>query len=330
LGLHFTLLFCGTCLAQNVTTSADITFAWDSNTETDLAGYRLYQSDTGEDGTFDQCLDHYIPPSDTPEVIYPTVVTIGVGQTLCFAVTAFNTTGVESDLSDVVCHTDNTCIPLPAENQTLLCPSGQTGSITQTRISTCPGPVWGLWTTTNNSCKSAACVADAETRNSPCPAGQVGYIIEYRASTCPDSLGPPMWGPWTPASSACHAVQPCLASTENRTLQCPTDFTGRITESRSSSCPDQNGSPVWGEWVQTFNTCSPIQACAPHTETRTIRCTDWWFDGRTVQQRTSNCENCQEISSPWETMSTTCTPLWEIIRKDFKAYLFRIFFSAQD
>ena len=44
------------------------------------------------------------------------------------------------------------CTPLQPQTQTILCPVGQTGSITQTRTSSCPGPTWGGWTTTGNTC----------------------------------------------------------------------------------------------------------------------------------------------------------------------------------
>lgn len=42
------------------------------------------------------------------------------------------------------------CIPLAAETQPSgTCPTGQTGSITQTRVSSCPGPTWSGWVTSN-------------------------------------------------------------------------------------------------------------------------------------------------------------------------------------
>ena len=45
------------------------------------------------------------------------------------------------------------CTPLAPLTQTLDCPSGQVGSITQTKVSTCPGPTYAAdWTTTSNTC----------------------------------------------------------------------------------------------------------------------------------------------------------------------------------
>lgn len=55
----------------------------------------------------------------------------------------------------VACPTTASCAPLPSQTQTLSCPSGQTGSITQTRTSSCPGLMWGEWKTTSKICTSA-------------------------------------------------------------------------------------------------------------------------------------------------------------------------------
>ena len=53
--------------------------------------------------------------------------------------------------------TGGTCTPDPTspQTQTLSCPTGQTGVTTQTKTSTCPGPTWGAWTTTGNTCVTA-------------------------------------------------------------------------------------------------------------------------------------------------------------------------------
>lgn len=46
------------------------------------------------------------------------------------------------------------CSPLPAETRMAACDLGLVGQRTQTRTSSCPGPVWGEWTTTETSCRS--------------------------------------------------------------------------------------------------------------------------------------------------------------------------------
>lgn len=45
-----------------------------------------------------------------------------------------------------------TCTPFSPQTQTLSCPAGQTGSVTQTKVSSCPGPMWSNWTTISNTC----------------------------------------------------------------------------------------------------------------------------------------------------------------------------------
>jgi hypothetical protein len=44
------------------------------------------------------------------------------------------------------------CVPLPTQNRVTTCPTGQTGSIIEQRVSSCPGPTWGAWTVTSNTC----------------------------------------------------------------------------------------------------------------------------------------------------------------------------------
>lgn len=78
------------------------------------------------------------------------------------------------------------CVPATPLTQTISCPAGQTGSITQTRTSVCPGPVTSAWTTTSNTCITpctswtysnwGACIGNQKTRTALTysPAGCVG------------------------------------------------------------------------------------------------------------------------------------------------------------
>lgn len=82
---------------------------------------------------------------------------ISVLQTTTFNETFFGTNGSNAMCSATLTvgqATTNTCTPDPSspQTQTLACPAGQTGAITQTRTSTCPGPTWSDWTTTSNTC----------------------------------------------------------------------------------------------------------------------------------------------------------------------------------
>ena len=75
--------------------ATDITLQWDANTETDLAGYRVYQGNGGDLATFTR----------VQEIAAPTTsATIkGLDNTShSFAVTAYNTAGMESAYSNIV------------------------------------------------------------------------------------------------------------------------------------------------------------------------------------------------------------------------------------
>ena len=52
------------------------------------------------------------------------------------------------------------CTPRQPQTQFLACTAGQTGSITQTRTSSCPGPTWNAWQTTGNTCHVASCTTN--------------------------------------------------------------------------------------------------------------------------------------------------------------------------
>jgi hypothetical protein len=73
-----------------------VTLAWDPNSEPDLAGYRLYY------GTASRSYDRTIEVADGTSV---PVADLDAGTTYYFAVTAYNTAGLESDFSNEVSYT---------------------------------------------------------------------------------------------------------------------------------------------------------------------------------------------------------------------------------
>lgn len=73
--------------------AADIALTWDANTETDLAGYRVYQGTGSNPATF----------TKIQETVATTATIKGLDNTAhSFAVTAYNTAGMESAYSNVV------------------------------------------------------------------------------------------------------------------------------------------------------------------------------------------------------------------------------------
>ena len=83
--------------AQEITKDVELTFAWDANSETDLAGYRLYDVSAPTDAIFDI-------PAGTETTIQTLSATEGEK---CFHLTAYDTAGNESDPSNVACASFN-------------------------------------------------------------------------------------------------------------------------------------------------------------------------------------------------------------------------------
>lgn len=93
-----TLTLAALCLLIPFTAHAfDVTLAWDPNTETDLAGYRVYQADRmpSKTGPWTRIQTVLVP-------IVTTVITVPTGSNFAWYVTAYDTSGNESQASNVV------------------------------------------------------------------------------------------------------------------------------------------------------------------------------------------------------------------------------------
>lgn len=205
LGLFLILFLYGFVSAQTTTTTTNLKFQWDSNTEEDLAGYGFYFS-LKPGPPYDLYSDE-IPPSETDTVNFTAEgIVVNINAPTYFVVDAYNENGDRSDFSNVVEYTH--CVPLPEETQTLSCPAGQTGSIVQTRTSSCNFnslPVWGAWVQTSNTCKIVStCVSKTETRTIKCTKWYYkGNTVQTRTLVCnPD--GTSYWTAWTTVSSTCR------------------------------------------------------------------------------------------------------------------------------
>ena len=88
----------------------NITFIWDKNTESDLAGYNLYQSNISSDYSSDPSA---IIMGDTNQYTYQTEMESGIPS--YFVLTAFDMSGNESDYSNEVPHTIYIDSNAPAE-----------------------------------------------------------------------------------------------------------------------------------------------------------------------------------------------------------------------
>jgi chitinase len=96
--------------------SADVTLAWDPNSEPDLEGYGVYFHKDGPGPPYD--LAGYITLAELNNVSAPSFVVSGLetGARYYFTATAYDTAGNESAFSNSVCaDVGDTITPCPAE-----------------------------------------------------------------------------------------------------------------------------------------------------------------------------------------------------------------------
>ena len=83
-------------IVVEIARAASVTLAWDPNTEPDIAGYRLYYGTPA--GNFTTVVNTGNTTNTTVEGLQP-------GATYAFYVTCYNTSGLESEPSNVVTYT---------------------------------------------------------------------------------------------------------------------------------------------------------------------------------------------------------------------------------
>ena len=114
----------------------------------------------------------------------------------------------------------------------------------QTQIAGCPG-----------TAPVQTCSPETQTQTQSCPVNYSGVITQTKTKTCTTS-GQGIWGEWQTTSNTCVQNPPtCQVSSQQQTLSCQTGYTGSITQTRSSTCPDPYGQPVMGAWTTVTNTC---------------------------------------------------------------------------
>ena len=121
LGLGITIYFIAALIASSAF-AAQVTLAWDPNTESDLAGYRVH---------FGTASGNYSVHTDVHTVITYTVTGLADGQTYYFAVSANDASGNESGYSNEVSYS------VPAPNgapSTPATPSGASSALVNTAI----------------------------------------------------------------------------------------------------------------------------------------------------------------------------------------------------
>ena len=97
LSLSFTLLL---LLSSHSVWAADITLAWDANTEEDLSGYRIYYREEGQDYDYEN-------PAWEGTATTCTIFDLNNNTTYYFVARAFDTSNNESEDSDEVSYRPN-------------------------------------------------------------------------------------------------------------------------------------------------------------------------------------------------------------------------------
>jgi len=112
-------------LHNPVQAGRSVTFAWDRNSETNIADYRIHYG--GASRT-------YTSMASTGNATSVTIGNLAEGVTYYFAATAYDIFGLESDFSDEISY----LVPMAAVVQVRVAPAGQT-------ILTVTGPIGGTY-----------------------------------------------------------------------------------------------------------------------------------------------------------------------------------------
>jgi len=111
--LTIALIFClGLCMANLANAASDVTFQWDANTEADLEGYRLYQSNQSGVYNFGPGNEVANIPAGTESVTLNGVL----DGTWYWVLTAYDTNENESGPSNEVTASLDTEPPAPPEH----------------------------------------------------------------------------------------------------------------------------------------------------------------------------------------------------------------------
>ena len=147
--------------------AAQVTLAWDSNTETDIAGYKVYYGTASQD--YDWVLD-------VGKVTTFTMTGLSDGLTYYFAATAYNTSHVESTKSSEV--SKSTCTySISPLNQSFTKSKG-TGAVSVSTQSACP------WTASSSASWLTITSGNSGTGN-----GTVQYSVAANTKTSPRTAG---------------------------------------------------------------------------------------------------------------------------------------------
>jgi len=220
--------------------------------------------------------------------------------------------------------TINSCreIPPRLEQQTLSCPVHQSGAIIQQRAYNYQTQSYTSWQNLSNTCVQdpPSCQASQDTKTESCGLHYTGQKTYTKQNTCPDPYGSPVQGAWILTSNTCVQDPPtCKITSETQNLQCQTGYIGLITQTRTSSCPDPYGQPVFAPWATISDTCkkslsnptnptSPVSPISPMNPTAVAPTTTTQTTNTSAQTILSAPATAAVVAPTTTASQTTTTP----------------------
>jgi hypothetical protein len=152
-----------------------------------------------------------------------------------------------------------------------------------TSLAQCQALACQIYPSISPNCPQAApiCTTTFVEKTESCPPNFSGARrSKQETKTCND--GTITQFPWQLFSDTCVLNPPsCQITSQQQTLSCSTGYTGNITQTRTSTCPNPYLPAVMGEWITTTNTCvksvtnptnvmSPVSPISPLNPANTV------------------------------------------------------------
>ncbi len=196
-----------------------------------------------------------------------------------------------------------------------------------TTLAQCQALACQIYPSISPSCPGATpppqvvtCTYSAQTETRSCPINFSGSQTWKKETNCPTgSYGQPVQTDWFKIQDTCVQNPPtCQISSQQQTLSCQTGYTGSITQTRSSMCPDPYGSPTWQPWVTTSDTCkksinnptNPVSPVSPLSPTSATSAPTIQSSPVTAPTPNTvpNSETTPTASTETQTQTTTASP----------------------
>lgn len=180
----------------------------------------------------------------------------------------------------------------PTSTENLSCPTGSSGTYSQTRSVTCDSSS-NSWTTGTWSSNYSSC---------SCPySGQTFDSNQNPACNCPTGT--------TLSGGSCHSTSLACPSgskpTESQAILCPAPAMGSVNSTRTVTCNTTNNTWNSGAWNTNYSTCScPFTGQTANSASGTCSCPTGQYPIATNH----SCGTCP-IGTTYNSSTKVCTPL---------------------